>query len=387
MIRLPLATSTWDEKEIQAIQRVIKAKKFTMGPIVKRFEENFAKFFGSKFAIMTNSGSTANLLMVAALFMKKKWNLKRGDEVIVPAVSWSTTYFPFHQYGLKLVFVDIDNKTLNLSVEKLKKAISKKTKIICAVNLLGNPNDFSSIKTIAKQNKIIVLEDNCESMGAIYKKKYTGTHGLMGTFSTFFSHHISTMEGGVVLTDDKDLYHILLSLRAHGWTRDLPENNSITGRKSKDTFYEAFNFVLPGYNVRPLEISGAIGIAQLKKLNSFLKIRRENAEYFKFLFNGHPFIETQEECGQSSWFDFSLVIKKNSKIDRKQIVKLLKKNKVEVRPIVTGNFLKQPALQYLDYRVSGKISSAEHIDKKGLYIGNHPLDIKNKLKKISDLLS
>ena len=387
MIKLPLATSTWNEKEVQAIQKVIKNKKYTMGPIVKKFEKSFANFFGSKFAVMTNSGSTANLLMVGSLFMRKKLNIKRGDEVIVPAVSWSTTYFPFHQYGLKLVFVDIDINTLNLSLEKLEKAITKKTKVICAVNLLGNPNNFTAIKRIARKNKIIVLEDNCESMGAKFKKKFTGTHGLMGTFSTFFSHHISTIEGGLIVTDNVELYHILLSLRAHGWTRDLPENNLITGKKSNDSFFESFNFVLPGYNVRPLEISGAIGIEQLKKINSFLKIRRENAKYFKSLFTNHPYILTQKECGQSSWFGFSLIIKKGSNINRKDIVTLLKKNKVEVRPIVTGNFLKQPALKYLDYRVSGKVLSADYIDKNGIYIGNHPFDIKNKLKKIADLLS
>ena len=148
MIKLPLATSTWNEKEVQAIQKVIKNKKYTMGPMVKKFEKKFANFFGSKFAVMTNSGSTANLLMVGSLFMRKKLNMKRGDEVIVPAVSWSTTYFPFHQYGLKLVFVDIDINTLNLSLEKLEKAITKKTKVICSVNLLGNTNNFTAIKRI-----------------------------------------------------------------------------------------------------------------------------------------------------------------------------------------------------------------------------------------------
>ena len=387
MINLPLATSTWGKEEIDAIKNVIKQKKFTMGPMVKKFEYNFAKYFGSKFAIMTSSGSTANLLMVASLFMKKNLDLRKGDEVIVPAVSWSTTYFPFHQYGLKLVFVDIDRKNLNISINKLKKAITKKTKIICAVNLLGNSNNFTQIKKIAKKNKIILLEDNCESMGAKFKEKFTGTIGLMGTFSTFFSHHISTMEGGVVVTNNKELYHILLSLRAHGWTRDLPKENLITGKKSSDDFYESFNFVLPGYNVRPLEISGAVGIIQLKKLKSFIKARRENAMYFKSLFSNNTFVEIQEECGESSWFGFSLLIKKNSKLKRKAVIELLKKNKVEVRPIVTGNFLKQPALKYINYKISGNVNDADYIDKNGIYIGNHPFDIKKKLKKIAELLS
>ena len=254
-----LATSTWDNKEIDAIQTVIDSNAFSMGEQVKIYENHFSSFFGSKYAVMTSSGSTANLLMIAALFFRKNNFLKRGDEVIVPAVSWSTTYFPLQQYGLKLKFVDIDIKTLNYNLDQLEKAVTERTKLIMTVNLLGNSNNFDSINLIASKNDIIVIEDNCESMGAKFNDLYTGTFGIMGTFSSFFSHHIATMEGGVVLTDDKELFHILLSLRAHGWTRNLPKDNLVC-EKSDDSFKESFRFVLPGYNVRPLEMSGAIGI-------------------------------------------------------------------------------------------------------------------------------
>ena len=149
--------------------------------------------------------------------------LKIGDEVIVPAVSWSTTYFPLQQFGLKLKFVDIDLRTLNYDLNALKEAVSNNTKMIVAVNLLGNPNDFDKIKNIIEDKNIIIFEDNCESLGAEFKDKQAGTFSLLGTFSTYFSHHISTMEGGFVTTDNEELYHILLSIRAHGWTRNLPK--------------------------------------------------------------------------------------------------------------------------------------------------------------------
>ena len=192
--------------------------------------------------------------------------LKRGDEVIVPAVSWSTTYFPLQQYGLKVKFVDVDRETLNIDLKKLKTAITDKTKVILAVNLLGNPNDFDEINSLIGERNIALLEDNCESMGAMYNGQFSGTFGVMGSFSCFYSHHISTMEGGVVVTNNEDLFHIMRSLRSHGWNRGSPDSGLFEARRKNDPFAGAFDFVLPGYNVRPLEISGAIGIQQLKKL-------------------------------------------------------------------------------------------------------------------------
>ena len=269
-IRYPLATSSWDDEELQAIHRVIASDQYSMGKEVKHFEDQFAAWVGSKYAVMANSGSSANLLMTAALRYTKNssYRLEVGDEIIVPAVSWSTTYYPLHQYGLKLRFVDIDLGTLNYDLNALHGAITERTRAIMCVNLLGNPNDFVVIKDIASKHDLIIIEDNCESMGATFQGKQAGTHGLLGSFSTFFSHHISTMEGGVVVTDDEELYHILLALRAHGWTRNLPDHNLLTGKKSADLFEESFRFIIPGYNLRPLEMSGAIGQEQLKKLPS-----------------------------------------------------------------------------------------------------------------------
>lgn len=378
----PLATSSWDELEVEAIQKVIKTGMYTMGAHVAQYEKEFAKYLGTNYAVMCSSGSTANLLMVAALFFRKENPLKRGDEVIVPAVSWSTTYYPLSQYGLKLKFVDIDIETLNFDLNALKSAITDKTRMIMTVNLLGNPNNFAQIKSLIKGKKIELIEDNCESLGATFEGKQAGTFGAMGTYSSFFSHHISTMEGGIVSTDDEELYHILLCLRAHGWTRNLPKENKVTGTKSDNQFEESFKFVLPGYNVRPLEMSGAIGLEQIKKLQKFVDVRRENAAIFQELFSNQPDCYIQKEIGKSSWFGFSFVIKPASKINRLKLIDHLTKAGVECRPIVAGNFAKNEVLKWFDYEIHGILPNADRIDSHGFFVGNHQVDMKEPLRRL-----
>lgn len=381
----PLATSTWDEKELQAIQSVIDRDMYTMGESVAQFEKDFCKFLNKKYCVMVSSGSTANLIATAALFYTKNPKLKRGDEVIVPAVSWSTTYYPLHQYGLKLKFVDIDLETLNYDLVALESAITENTKMIMVVNLLGNPNDFDAINTIIKDKDIIVLEDNCESMGAEYKGQQTGTFGIMGTFSTFFSHHMATMEGGFVTTDDEELYHILLSLRAHGWTRNLPKDNKVC-TKSDDWFEESFRFVLPGYNVRPVEMSGAIGIEQLKKLPGFLNQRRENAKLFVELFKDHPDFIIQKNIDNSSWFGFSFIIKPTSNVKRKDIIQKLKAANIDCRPIVTGNFVRNDVMKYFDYEIHDELKNADYLHENGFFVGNHQIGLLDEIKYLAEVL-
>lgn len=340
----------------------------------------------SKYAVMTSSGSTANLIAIAALFYTKNPKLRRGDEVIVPAVSWSTTYYPLYQYGLKLKFVDIDLETLNYDLEALKNAINDKTKMIMVVNLLGNPNEFDVINNLIKDKDIVLIEDNCESMGAEYKGKQAGTFGVMGTFSTFFSHHMATMEGGFVVTDDEELYHVLLCLRAHGWTRNLPKENKVAN-KSDDWFSESFRFVLPGYNVRPVEMSGAIGIEQLKKLPIFLKYRRENAKLFCECFKNHPDFIIQKEIGSSSWFGFSLIIKPDSILKRDNIIKKLEANNIEYRPIVTGDFTQNEVMKYFNYEIFGELKNAKILHENGFFVGNHQVDIAEHIYRLKQVLN
>lgn len=385
MINYPLASSTWDEKEIQAINSVIKKDTYTMGSDVKQFEDDFSKFVNSKYAVMVNSGSSANLIAVAALFYTKNPKLKRGDEVIVPAVSWSTTYFPLQQYGLKLKFVDVDLHTLNFDLEQLRLAVSDTTKMILAVNLLGNPNNFDIINDIIGSKDIILMEDNCESMGAEFKGKQTGTFGLVGTFSTFFSHHMATMEGGLIVTDDEEMYHIMLCLRAHGWTRHLPKENKVSN-KSDNAFEESFRFVLPGYNVRPVEMSGAIGIEQLKKLPAFLEQRRKNAELFISLFKDNKDFYIQTAVDNSSWFGFSFIIKPESKLKRLDIVKKFEEYNIDCRPIVTGDFTKNEVLKFFEYELFGEMKNAHYLDKNGFFVGNHQLDLTDEIHHLYTVL-
>ena len=386
MSNYKLASSTWDEKELNAIQSVIDKDMYTMGDSVKQFEEDFSKFLGTKYCIMTSSGSTANLLAVAALFFTKNPKLKRGDEVIVPAVSWSTTYFTLQQYGLKLKFVDIDLNTLNYDLNALEEAVSDSTKMIMVVNLLGNPNDFDKINAIINDKDVFLVEDNCESMGATFNDQQAGTFGVMGTFSTFFSHHMATMEGGLVTTNDEELYHVLLSLRAHGWTRNLPKENRISN-KNEDWFTESFRFVLPGYNVRPLEMSGAIGIEQLKKLPSFIRNRRENAKFFVQLFKNNPDFIIQSELSESSWFGFSLIIKPNSSLKRKDVVNKLMEAKIECRPIVTGDFTQNEVMKYFDYEIHDQLKNAKYLHENGFFVGNQQVLIEKEIRYLHKTLT
>jgi CDP-6-deoxy-D-xylo-4-hexulose-3-dehydrase len=385
--KFPLATPSWGPEEIEAMQRVIASGMFTMGANVAEFERRFAGYLGSRYGVMVNSGSSANLLMVAALLYtgNRELKLKAGDEVLVPAVSWSTTYYPLHQYGLKIKFVDIDLDTLNFDLDRLESMVSDRTRLILAVNLLGNPNDFDRITRIIGRRQIVLIEDNCESLGAMFNGRKTGTFGVMGSFSTFFSHHISTMEGGLVVTDDEELYHVLLSLRAHGWTRNLPKHNHVTGQKSDDPFEESFRFVLPGYNVRPLELEGAIGVEQLKKLPGFIERRRSNGRIFQQAMSGHPDILIQKEIGESSWFGFSLVIRPGSKLKRGGLLARLNELGFECRPIVAGNFSKNEVVKHLDTETPFELKNADHIDACGLFIGNHHYPVPEAIEALRQL--
>lgn len=381
-----LTSSTWDEKEHEAMQRVIASGFYSMGEEVREFETAFAAYTGSKHCVMVNSGSSANLLMIAALRYHSKTPLMPGDEVIVPAVSWSTTYSPLYQYGLKLKFVDVDINSLNMDAELVRQAIGPKTKAILAVSLLGNPADFSALVEIARDHDLLLLEDNCESLGATINGQQTGTFGMAGSYSSFFSHHISTMEGGMVVCEDEELYHIMLSVRAHGWTRNLPDENLVTGTKSKDPFVESFNFVLPGYNLRPLEFSGAIGREQVKKLPMIVSERRKNALLFLETLSRFENISVQLENGESSWFGFSMLIGKNAGFTREELVAQLQSHNIDCRPIVAGDFTQNPVMKYFDYEIFGNLPNAQHVHHNGLFVGNHHFSLEKEIDLLGSVL-
>lgn len=331
---LPLSVDTWGPEEREAVAKILAGGRYTIGETTAEFERQYAKYCGTEYCVAVNSGSSANLLMVAA------WTLRCGrGTVIVPAVGWATSYSPFQQYGWTLRFVDIDRDTLNYDLKALN-AASDDADMILAINLLGNPNDYSQFPNLP------ILEDNCEAMGAVYKGKRTGSFGVMASHSTYFSHHICTIEGGMITTDDQYFYEMLLSLRSHGWTRHLPHENIIGAHVDK------FNFILPGYNVRPTELQCAIGIEQLKKLPRFIDGRRENATRFPY--------RTQREIGESSWFGFAVFDE-----DVQKVV-----GKYEHRPVVTGNFLRQPVISHYRYERFGDMRNADYIHDHAVMIGN-----------------
>ena len=382
-MKYSLSNDTWDSQEMEAAHNVINSRFFTMGANVKQYEKDFAEKFGAKYAVMSNSGSSANLLTMAALLYSGRLN--RGDEVLVTAVSWSTTYFPISQMGFKIRFVDINLGTLNVDVDALEKAITPETKAVMLVNLLGNPNDFDRIQKICDTHGLIILEDNCESLGATYNGKYAGTFGLIGSFSTYFSHHLCTMEGGMNVTDDEELYHYMLSIRSHGWTRHLPDDSPIY-KKLGDPFYESFNFIMPGFNVRPLEIEAATGIEQLKKMDPFIEQRRKNADLFKKRINEETSFLTQEEIGKASWFGFAIILPEKMKGKRDAFTDALRAAEIEVRPIVAGNFARQKALKFLDYSISGDLKNADYIHDNGFFVGNHSIEMKENINLLIDTL-
>ena len=363
---------TFSSEEIFAALGPMLTTYVTMGKRVKDFEKQCAEYFATKHCVMNNSGSSANLLAVAAIANKKTENcLKPGDEVIVPAMSWSTTVWPIIQLGLIPVIVDCD-KTYNLDLNKLEAEISKKTKAIMLVHVYGNPCNMDAISAIAKKHNLQIIEDCCEAMGATYDGKPVGSFGRVGTFSFYFSHHITTLEGGICVTSDFELTETMRILRAHGWSREA-ENHQKYVQKYPE-IDPRFIFVNLGYNLRPTEVQAAMGEVQLPKLDGFVKRRQDSAAFFlKNLERYSEFFEFQQPTKNSThaWFSFPIVLKKNAPFSLKEITAHLQSNKIETRPIIAGNMARHPAMQDYEHRIAGDLSEADNIMKNGFAFGCH----------------
>jgi len=380
-----LAVSTWGAEEIAAIQDVIASNRFTMGPRVAAFEQAFAAYHGRRYAVMVNSGSSANLLCVAALFYKQDRPLRRGDEVIVPAISWATTYHPLQQYGLKLKILDVELDTLNMDTRQLEAAMGPRTRAIMGVSILGNPASLDVLRRFADERGLYFIEDNCESMDAELAGRKAGTFGHLSTFSSFFSHHISTMEGGLITTDDRELYELVKSMRAHGWVRDLPRD-SLIYEPREDDFYEAYRFILPGYNVRPIEMSGAIGVEQLKKLPAMTAARRKNWELFQKLFSGDNRFIIQRENGKSSTFSFTIVLNPEYRLPRETVFQALAKADIGYRIITGGCITRHDVIRHYDYECVDALPNANLAHDQGFFVGNHPFDLTPQIERLREVL-
>ena len=385
-----LTPDSFSNEDIIAGAKTLLKKQITMSVLTKKFEKEFARYVGAKYALMVNSGSSANLLAFFALInpMKNK-KLKFGDECLIPSLCWSTSLWPIVQSGLKPKFIDIDKKTLNISIEQIKKQITKKTKAIMAVHVLGNSTNMDELKKITKNRKIYLIEDTCESLGSRYKKKYLGTFGDFGTYSFYYSHQITSGEGGMIVCNDKKNYEIIHSLRAHGWDRGLKKNSN-----------KKFNFINSGFNLRPSEISAAIGYSQLKRLNRFKKTRSINRmkiinklKKSKKWSNQFTFIDSVKNL-DPSWFGLPILINKPFLKKKKRFLKYLNDNFIETRPIISGNFLNQPSIKlYKLNRNKENFPQSQEIEDRGFFIGIHvnPINketlnnLEKKLLKIDEI--
>ena len=385
-MRYPLLDNAFSKKDLKIGGQVLKSGKITMSHKTSFFEKNFAKKINSKFSLMTNSGSSANLLSVAVACnpMRKKY-LRPKDEVLIPSVCWSTSLWPLVQYNLKPIFVDVNASTLNMDIDDLKKKITKKTKAIMCVHILGMSTDMNEIKKIVKKYKLILFEDTCESLGSQFNNKNLGTIGDFGTFSFYYSHQITSGEGGMVVCKNKQDYNILKCMRSHGWSRSTDFHNKY--RKKFNKIDERFLFINSGYNLRPLDVTAAIANNQLKRLNHFIKIRSLNRKILintiksdKRWNNQFSFVEGHEK-NYVSWFGLPIFINKKFKKIKKKFLEYLINNKIENRPIVSGNFLNQPSVKLYNIKTKGNFKGAQLIEDMGFFIGLHTKKISSKTAK------
>ena len=366
-IKYPLLEKGFTSEDIMRGIEVLLSRKITMSDITKKFELEFAKFVGSKFALMVNSGSSANLLAAFALVNPKKKNrLVVGDKFLIPTTCWSTSLWPMIQCGLKPKFVDvnIDSYCLDESLVKIEK--DKKVKAIMNIHILGNSPNMNALTKFTKSNNMFLIEDTCEALGSKYKSKHLGTFGDFGTYSFFYSHQITSGEGGMIVCQNESDYKLIHTLRAHGWDRGLNPNN----KKNN------FNFINSGFNLRPLDLTAAIGLSQLKRLKNMMHTRAKNRNLIINKIkrsdkwnNQFSFFEPNKDL-TPSWFGFPFLINKAYVKDKNNFIKYLNLNSIETRPILSGNFLNQPAAKL--YNISNnknKFKVSQEIEDRGLFIG------------------
>jgi len=369
---IPLISPSYGSEEVKESVASLLSTWVTMGAKVSKFENQFARYIGTKYAIMVNSGSSANLLALSILSNPNIGKIKQGSEIITPAVTWATTVYPMINVGVKPVFVDVDLGTYCINIEDMESALSNKTSAVMPVHLLGNSCNMDNILKFGKKNNLSIIEDACEAHGAEFKTKKVGSFGDLGTFSFFLSHHITTIEGGIIVTNNEKLYELAKTMRAFGWIRELKNKKAIAAKhKNID---QRFLFTNLGFNLRPTEIQGAFGIHQLKKLKNFLKIRINNAKYWDKRFRGLEDVFSLPKVtkgAKHAYFCYPLTILQNTNFSRADIVKYLERKKIQTRPIMAGNMTEQPSKELFNHRISGKLTNSKLIMKNGFFFGNH----------------
>jgi CDP-6-deoxy-D-xylo-4-hexulose-3-dehydrase len=383
-MKIPLSQNLLNSKDINEAIKVLRSGNLTMGKNNTKFEKIFARTVGSKYSLMVNSGSSANLLSLFTLvnpLFKKTSNFKKifnnRSEVIVPALSWPTSIWPIVQAGLVPVLVDCETTTLQMKQDSFEKALSKNTIGVVAVHVLGSSIDLGWLKKICKKKKLWVVEDSCEALGAKYKNKFLGTFGDIGTYSFYFSHHITTIEGGMLVTNDRKIYEVAKSLRAHGWIRDL-KNKKFYIKKFKN-LDPKFLFINSGFNFRSTEINAALGISQLKKLKKFNLKREEIYNYWVRALNKLNITNIFENITVNKYvtpaiFGFPIICK--NKMIKDKLKNFLEKNGIETRPIICGNMARHPAIKLFKHKIVDNLEGANNVTDRGLFWSVNPLTSK-----------
>jgi len=391
---IPVSGKVFDKEEINNAIKVAKDGWWTEGEFCKKFEENFKKYLGVKYVSLVNSGSSANLLAVAAL------RLKPGDEFITTSVAFPTTVNPGLQYGLKAVFVDAVRDTFNIDVELIAKAITKKTKLIMVAHTLGFPVDLSKLMPLIKKHKLWLIEDCCDALGSKYNNKLLGTFGHIATFSFYPAHQMTMGEGGAIVTNDPIIHKSIRRFR--DWGRDCScgtgQDNSC-GKRFKQKMGELpygydhkYIYSELGYNLKLTDFQAAIGVAQLKKLPKFIKKRQENykilTEFFK-KYEKYFVLMKFDKKATVSYFGFPLAVAENAPFGRNELTEYLEKNKIGTRNVFTGNLLRHPAyLKIKDqFRVVGTMKNADFIMNNAFWLGVWPGIDKTKMDYIKKILT
>ncbi len=376
----PLLDNGLSKEDLNAGIKVLKSGRITMGKKTALFEKIFQKKLKSKFALMVNSGSSANLLAVfASSNPKRKNKFKQGDHALIQALCWPTSLWPLVQAGLKVNFLDIDPFTLNVKADDLIKKVTSRTKVIMIINVLGLSPDIKRIRNFCKIKKIILIEDNCESLGAKFEKKYLGTYGDFGTFSFFYSHQITSGEGGMIVCKKREDYEILKSLRSHGWSRD--EKTS----KKYPNLDPRYVFINSGFNLRPTDIQAAIGTSQFKKLEKFKNIRSNNRKKIIYSLKSNPmwnnqfyFIDVPKKVSPS-YMVFPIILNPVYRKKKIKFINYVESKGLETRPIISGSFTNQPSSKLFKLNPNNKkYLGAEKVQQLGFVIGLHTKKIDTK---------
>ncbi len=374
--RLPLTVNMFGEDEIAAALEVLARGPLTLGPRVADFERAFAREQGAFDAVFCNSGSSANLLSVAALGIPDAPGgpvLRPGDEVVVPAVTWPTTIWPVAQLGAVPVLADVSPRTLNLTTASVAAALSPKTRAVFAVHLLGNPAPIQELDRLCRERGLVLLEDACEALDAESGGRKVGTVGRFGTYSFYFSHHISTIEGGMVACRSRTDADRLRALRAHGWVRQMSPEARGEAEAAHPDIDPRFLFPEMGFNLRPTELQAAIGLVQLRRRGAFLRVRREAAAAWRDALAKRPDLyEVVESEEGASPFALPIVLRRDGRLSRGAMAARLEGMGIETRPLVAGNVAMQPGLQRCAHRIGGALPGAQALHERALYIGIHP---------------